>query len=712
MASPISSLGTPAQALDYTEGAKDDLSNLTNPTSVNQDLIPSAPGKFLGDLTAPWAGLFTIGTLAAQADGSENAMAAYDGLTLNYKNFFTVTSAMAGNPATGVIDSAVTGTTQAPGTNTAQLATTSFVQTAIGGSGFVPSARTITIAGTANQITSSAGAQDLSANRTWTLSLPNALTFTGKTITGGAYSGASATTFTFTTGTIGTAVTGVTQVAGTNNTTLATTAFVQGNFANNLLNNLSFPTSVNQQLNPAGDKALPLGSDTHRWGLLYSIGATSGMTDNFTLEVYDTGIGNYQAAFTMTVGNPATAQLASFVTVTTPAPLTSNTTLANTQYVDLAVAASAATSAPVGATYITQTPNGTLTGEQAMSTLATGIVKNTTATGVQSIAVQGTDYYAPGGTDVALADGGTSASLVASNGGLVYSTAGAMAILAGTATAGQIPRSGANSAPSWSTATYPATTTVNRLLYSSAANVISDLATANSGLLVTDGSGVPSISTTIPNGVVATTQSSNDASTKLATTLYVDNVTPPLTFGESVVNIVCCIPGAFSSTFSTNLAQTINMNTQIYFVPFYLQSNLTTTSIGTYIVTGLAASTVTLGIYAAQSNSTGLPNGAALGAVSMASTAQGAVSGALAVALVKNKLYYAAIQVSSNVTLAVQVALKNLHPGSYNTVTAGTGYVPSTIAYTNAYSAGTLPSVTPGSVAGIQKQYEPVIVLL
>ena len=33
-------------------------------------------------------------------------------------------------------------------------------------------ATTITIAGTANQITSSAGAQDLSANRTWTLSLP------------------------------------------------------------------------------------------------------------------------------------------------------------------------------------------------------------------------------------------------------------------------------------------------------------------------------------------------------------------------------------------------------------------------------------------------------------------------------------------------------------------------------------------------------------
>ena len=58
---------------------------------------------------------------------------------------------------------------------------------------------------------------------------------------------------------------------------------------------------------------------------------------------------------------------------------------------------------------------------------------------------------------VTLAQGGTNANLTASNGGIVYSTAGAMAILAGTATSNQILMSGATSAPSWSTATYPAT---------------------------------------------------------------------------------------------------------------------------------------------------------------------------------------------------------------------------------------------------------------
>jgi len=58
---------------------------------------------------------------------------------------------------------------------------------------------------------------------------------------------------------------------------------------------------------------------------------------------------------------------------------------------------------------------------------------------------------------LALTRGGSNASLAASNGGIVYSTATAMAILAGTATAGQIIRSGASTTPSWSTATYPAT---------------------------------------------------------------------------------------------------------------------------------------------------------------------------------------------------------------------------------------------------------------
>lgn len=51
--------------------------------------------------------------------------------------------------------------------------------------------------------------------------------------------------------------------------------------------------------------------------------------------------------------------------------------------------------APIDATYITQTPNSTLTNEQSLSTLSTGLLKNTTSTGVLTIATAGIDYLNP-----------------------------------------------------------------------------------------------------------------------------------------------------------------------------------------------------------------------------------------------------------------------------------------------------------------------------
>jgi len=62
----------------------------------------------------------------------------------------------------------------------------------------------------------------------------------------------------------------------------------------------------------------------------------------------------------------------------------------------------AGTGAPTDATFITQTADGDLSNEQAMGLLATGIVKNTTTTGVQSIATAGTDYVAPTGSGAGL----------------------------------------------------------------------------------------------------------------------------------------------------------------------------------------------------------------------------------------------------------------------------------------------------------------------
>jgi len=104
---------------------------------------------------------------------------------------------------------------------------------------------------------------------------------------------------------------------------------------------------------------------------------------------------------------------------------------------------------------------------------------------------------------ISLQYGGTSANLsaAASNGGIVWSNATQMQILAGTATARQMLQSGASVTPAWSTATWPATTTQYGILYSSGTNIVGQIATGNNGVLVTDGTGIPTISSTLPAAV-------------------------------------------------------------------------------------------------------------------------------------------------------------------------------------------------------------------
>ena len=121
-------------------------------------------------------------------------------------------------------------------------------------------------------------------------------------------------------------------------------------------------------------------------------------------------------------------------------------------------------------------------------------------------------------TPLDLPRGGTSADLTASNGGIVYSTASAMAILAGTATAHQVLLSGSTAAPAWSTATYLPTLVANELVYASGTNVMAQLATANSAVLVTGSTGVPVFSGTMTNGelIIGSTGATPTAATLTA----------------------------------------------------------------------------------------------------------------------------------------------------------------------------------------------------
>jgi len=100
------------------------------------------------------------------------------------------------------------------------------------------------------------------------------------------------------------------------------------------------------------------------------------------------------------------------------------------------------------------------------------------------------------GTDVA-----ASTITTQNNGVLVTGNTGIPSLLAGPGTTGNVLQSNAASAPSFSTATYPSSTTINDILYSSSNNVVAQITTANNGVLITSAGGVPSISSTLPAAV-------------------------------------------------------------------------------------------------------------------------------------------------------------------------------------------------------------------
>lgn len=77
------------------------------------------------------------------------------------------------------------------------------------------------------------------------------------------------------------------------------------------------------------------------------------------------------------------------------------------------------------------------------------------------------------------------------------------AINTGTAAANTMMQGqGAGVAPAFSTATWPATTTINQLLYSSSANIVAGLATANKAVLTTGATGIPVLTAIATDGQI------------------------------------------------------------------------------------------------------------------------------------------------------------------------------------------------------------------
>jgi hypothetical protein len=85
---------------------------------------------------------------------------------------------------------------------------------------------------------------------------------------------------------------------------------------------------------------------------------------------------------------------------------------------------------------------------------------------------------------------------------------------------GQVLQNNAGADPTYSTATYPASTTINQILYSSANNIIGGLASANQGVLTTGTTGIPVITSLATNGqlIIGSTAGAPAAATLTAGT--------------------------------------------------------------------------------------------------------------------------------------------------------------------------------------------------
>ena len=177
----------------------------------------------------------------------------------------------------------------------------------------------------------------------------------------------------------------------------------------------------------------------------------------------------------------------------------------------------------------------------------------------------GTVVVAGGGTGAVTLTGvltgnGTSAvtaSTVTQHGVIVGGASNAVASTAVGST-GQVLQANTGADPTYSTATYPATTTVSQLLYSSATNVVSGLATANRAVITTNSTGVPVATALATDGqvIIGSTAGAPAAATLTAgTNITITNASNSITIAST---------GAASFTWSVVTADasfTVNTGT-------------------------------------------------------------------------------------------------------------------------------------------------------
>lgn len=172
------------------------------------------------------------------------------------------------------------------------------------------------------------------------------------------------------------------------------------------------------------------------------------------------------------------------------------------------------------------------------------------------------------------------------------------------------------------------------------------------------------------------------------------STTQVLNNGVAIGQFVAQMPGQFSSTLSDTQTQSQAsvLNTAVLAWPFYVPNNCQTAFFFIDVVTQVAASEVTVGLYADNGFGQRPAAAAALGAVAITTTSNGKLNGTLSINLQANNIYWVAIQANTSTTLALGNVLINMFNSSSG---SGTGtYNGQTLLakLTSAYSSGTLPT--------------------